>query len=144
MRVRPAPNIIIGIWVPGWHNFDQSIAVDMTHDFCVYSSTPDPSDSMWPEHDVRSPPWRDESVDFVFYNRVLKGQSYEMRRLRIVSIQHPGLGPLKSIQTGSFGVYEFETEYRSFSVEAEGDPGLCQDSRVQTRSWAVRVKAVEP
>ncbi|MDB5300808.1 MAG: hypothetical protein JWO87_2471 [Phycisphaerales bacterium] len=124
-------SIETAVWFPYWYELDQSISVGQVADFDFFK---DPPGNV--AHDGRR----------VFYHGNWQEKYrhlFEKRRLRILGIRHPTLGPIQSIDT--FGMdYTFTmTDGRVRKVEAEGKPGSVYDHPEPIADWRIYVE-VEP
>ncbi len=78
------------IWFPFWYQLDQPIEVEQVGDFDFFKAPPD-----YIVHDGRD----------VFYHGDWQekfGHLFNRRRVKILSIRHPDLGFIRSIDTHGF------------------------------------------
>lgn len=121
----------LAIWVPSWYELDQPLRVNQVGRFVFYQS---------------HPAWLQEStlasvgdVDFVFFNQLLNDTPWEARTARVVSIEHASLGLMGSVDT--YGLdYNFTLiDGRELRVNAEEDPGHCEDAQVEKSGWSLKI-----
>ncbi len=126
----PAEGAVIEVvrarWDPGWYNLDQSLAVGQRDSFCFSRlTTPEPH-------------------GLLFHSSMLSGEE-EWRDATVVSIRHPMLGDLTSVDTGTFGEYIFRlADGGSVSVEAEENPPHINRQSPdgvadEVRGWALEI-----
>lgn len=119
------------VWVPGWYNLDQSLAVGKADEYWFHASEPNWDDDA---------PAAVRGGEPVFFNGLFAPGGATVRMVRVDAIHHAQLGQLTSIRTERFGVYEFvDIAGHEFEVEAEQGPGVCYDPEVRIADWSVRV-----
>jgi hypothetical protein len=116
------------IWFPFWYELDQSIAVGQEGDFDFFKTVPDyiKNDGL-----------------LVFYHGDWQEKCrplFDRRRIKILQIQHPVIGPIQAIDTSGLD-YTFTTlEGRLQKVEAEETPGLVYERNETIADWRVYVE----
>lgn len=127
------------LWVPSWYELDQSLRSGDVGRFVFFQSQPS-----WLGNTIASlpPDWLGD-FSYVFFNQLLNATPWESRTARILSIQHPILGPLHSVDT--YGLdYTFELQSgRSIVVNAEEEPGVCHDEDVSATQWNLMVELTD-
>jgi hypothetical protein len=128
------------IWQPAWHRLDQSLKIGQAGRFWFFAKPP------------ASKGGRDTAVDgsdlvkksganLQFFNRTVSARNApEVRSGTVVSIVHPQLGPLQSVDTSGLD-YRFVTAAGAeFSVNAEEETGTVFDApELKVGDWSVEV-----
>ena len=125
---------VTALWMPGWYELDQSIAVDQIAEFCFYT---DPVESLIQRAETESRPPR---VDLVFFNSLMTSRKSRVCKARVVSIEHPVLGALRSIEARGLDYVFLKCSGEAIVVNAEEDPGAVQTAGMpQIDDWTTTV-----
>lgn len=119
------------IWYPYWYELDQPIAVSEVADFDFFEEPPS-----YVAHEGRR----------VFYHGLWQPQlqlNLERRRMRVLSIRHPELGSIQSINTKGLDYTLIMSDGRVLKVEAEETPGLVYEHQQKIADWRILVE-LEP
>lgn len=125
-----AENAKQGLWVPGWYELDQPLAVGSRDRFWFFQNPP-----------MDYPPA--ESVDYVFYNQITSGANCQVRYATIVALDHHKLGPLERIDTDGLDYIFFPRNGPEIVVNAEEDPGAAYESQFKIEDWTVQVTMMD-
>jgi hypothetical protein len=121
------------LWLPGWYNLDQTIAVGAADDWLFWNDRDAMFENAFPVPDV-------PSADLYFFNDVSSESRCHRWHATIQRIAHPTIGDLQRVDTTRFGVYDYVTpDGKVYKVEAEQDPGYCYSPDVKTDAWHVLV-----
>jgi hypothetical protein len=125
---------LTALWVPGWYELDQSIAVGQVAEFCFYT---DPPESLLQKTAAGGKP---DHADLVFFNSLMVARNSRICKARVVSIEHPQLGSLRSIETQGLDYIFQKANGESVVVNAEEDPGAVRsDGFTQIDDWTTTV-----
>lgn len=125
---------VTALWMPGWYELDQSIAVDQIADFCFYT---DPVESLIQRGGAES---RLPRADLVFFNSLMNSRNSRVCSARVVSIEHPVLGSLRSIEAQGLDYVFLKVSGEAVVVNAEEDPGAVQSAGIpQIDDWTTTV-----
>lgn len=114
------------LWVPGWYELDQPLTVGSTDRLWFYQHPPTDLPNV-------------EYYDFVFFNQLSAAANCQVRTARIVSIEHPVLGPLQKIDTDGLDYIFYPAEGESIVVNAEEEPGRVYNETIDVDDWCVSV-----
>lgn len=118
------------LWSPGWYELDQPLVAGECGRFWFFLNPP----TDYP--DV-------ESYDFVFFNQLTSSSNCQVRKAKIVSILHPELGELRSIETNGLDYVFKQSDGSEVIVNAEEDPGTIYDLPIKVENWAIQVRLSE-
>lgn len=116
------------IWYPYWYECDQPLAVGETADFDFFKTPPD---------------YINNDGLRVFYHGDWKEKCralFDTERRRILSIEHPVLGPIQRIETSGLDYTFTMPDGRVLKVEAEETPGWVYDWPEPIADWRIFVE----
>lgn len=117
------------LWVPGWYELDQSVAVGQNERLWFYLDPPDSNSSAL----------EGESYDFVFFNQLSTVANCQIRVASVLSIDHPTLGSIERIDTDGLDyVFQLDGGER-ITVNAEEQPGKAYEGYQEVVDWSVMV-----
>ena len=119
-------NLRRALWVPGWYELDQSIAVGQRDRFWFFVEPP---------LEVQDA----STVDFVFFNQLIAADNCQIRIGTILQIEHPALGTLQRVLAEGLDYSFVRADGDEILVNAEEEPGACLDPRWSISDWSVRV-----
>lgn len=126
--------LLTALWVPGWYELDQSIAVGQNAEFCFYT---DPPESLLQKTAAGS---KRDLADLVFFNSLMVASNSRICKARVISIAHPVLGSLRSIEAQGLDYVFQKMNGETVVVNAEEDPGAVQsDGFPQIDDWTTTV-----
>ncbi len=127
------------IWRPAWHRLDQSLKTGQAGRFWFFVS-PRPAEG--PVNLVGAvDPLAEAGPALQFFNRTVSARhAPEVRSGTVISIVHPQLGPLTSVDTSGLD-YRFVTAAGTeLSVNAEEETGtVCDAPDLMVSDWSVEV-----
>jgi hypothetical protein len=123
------------IWQPSWYECDQAIRVGQIAEFDFFKTPP--------------PYVMNEGKRVFYHGRYIYQGSYvedqrylfETIRLRIVSIRHPQLGSIESIDTEGLDYTFLMMDARIIKVNAEEEPGRIYEYPVPIGDWRIYVQS---
>ena len=114
------------LWIPGWYELDQPLAVGIRDRFWFYQNPP----MDFP--DV-------ESFDYVFFNQMVSSANCQVRYATIAAIDHPVVGPLLRIDTDGMDYIFYPENGNEIVVNAEEQPGKIYDPSDDVSDWSLVV-----
>ncbi len=121
------------LWVPGWYELDQALAVGEERRFWFYQQPPSDLPKV-------------ESCDFVFFNQLNAAANCQVRTARVTGIRHPILGELERVDTDGLDYHFQPVGGEAIRVNAEEDPGSVFDAPGDMPSiddWSVAVELAD-
>ncbi|MEZ6092664.1 MAG: hypothetical protein R3C03_00275 [Pirellulaceae bacterium] len=124
----PTGKLTLALWKPGWHRLDQSVRPGDSGPFYFFSNSPGKSNA------------NGQAFELQFYNELMSEQK-NMQRLRakVISITHPDLGPIQSINTDGLDYSIIAANGHEFIVNAEEEPGTTYDEPIAVTRWEFEV-----
>ena len=120
------------IWIPAWHELDQTLSVGLRQKFCFFEHVPD---------HLAGQVAKDQML---FFNDSDPDQDCDIRFARIESMDHAALGPLLRVDTWGLDYILYPADGEEVVVDAEEDPGRIQLGWASTvDDWTIRVRLVE-
>jgi hypothetical protein len=117
------------IWYPIWHECDSPIHAGQVAEFDFFT-TPPPYLLSGGKPVLFHLGWHEKEPN-----------PLERKRLRILSLCHPQLGSIQSIETNDLDYTLTMSDNRIFVVNAEEKPGLIDDGEIQVEDWRIYVEA---
>ena len=119
------------LWVPGWYELDQTLALDERQKLWFFQSPPEEIFN------------GGTTPDFVFFNQLDSTTNCQVRFAKVVEMVHPQLGPLARIDTDGCDYLFFPVDGEEIVVNAEEDPGKTYDEKLKVEHWTVNVTLEE-
>jgi len=115
------------LWVPGWYELDQTLALGEKQKLWFFQTPPDGIAT------------GEKTPDFIFFNQLDSTTNCQVRFARVVEMVHSQIGPLTRIDTDGCDYLFFPVDGEEIVVNAEEEPGQVYDEKLNIDQWMVHV-----
>lgn len=97
------------IWIPAWHELDQSLMVGLRQKYYFFDQLP--------------AEFATGDCDLMFFNGLAPGSNCDIRFAKVTSIVHPTLGEILRVDTMGLDYILYPADGEEVVLDAEENPG---------------------
>ena len=97
------------IWIPAWHELDQSLMVGLRQKYFFFDQLP--------------ADFATSNCDLIFFNGLSPGSNCDIRFAKVTSIVHPALGEILRVDSMGLDYILYPADGEEVVLDAEENPG---------------------